>query len=121
MPDTPTSVVNGQSVCGPALQASISRLSFAPAATSHGCAGSTVTAGSFCLFLENGPSGLPTETSVSPVVVCATAANGTATSAAITRASSPVRNDGLIGHHLLGSAYFLWPITGRRPRAPLGW
>ena len=46
--------MNGQSLSGPALQASMSMLSLAPAASTAGWAGSTATAGSFCLFCENG-------------------------------------------------------------------
>jgi hypothetical protein len=41
-------------------------LSFEPAATTLGSAGSIATAGSFCLFCENTPSLLPTVTSASP-------------------------------------------------------
>ena len=44
----------------------MSMLSFEPAATTVGWFASIATAGSFCLFLENGPAGLPTVTSVSP-------------------------------------------------------
>src|SRR3954452_23137696 len=66
MPETPTSSVNGHVSSAPALHASMSMLSFAPAATMLGCIGSTATAGSFCLFAENGDGGLPTLTSVSP-------------------------------------------------------
>src|SRR5919206_3437844 len=65
MPETPTPSVNGQSLSGPALQASMSMLSFAPAATTFVATGLTATAGSFCLFCENGVVGLPTVTSAS--------------------------------------------------------
>src|SRR3954468_11698990 len=65
MPDTPTSGVKGQVWSSPALQASMSMLSFAPAATTFGWLASIATAGSFCLFCENGLGGLPTETRVS--------------------------------------------------------
>src|SRR5215210_1910711 len=68
-PDPPTPSVNGQSVSGPALQASMSMLSLAPATTTLGWFASIATAGSFCLFCENGPVGLPTDTSVSPPCV----------------------------------------------------
>ena len=65
MPEPPTSVVKGQVLSVPALQASMSMLSFAPAATNHGWAGSIATAGSFCLFCEKMLSLLPTVTSLS--------------------------------------------------------
>ena len=48
----------------PALHASMSMLSFAPAARTAGCAASIATAGSFCLFCENGAAGLPLLTRV---------------------------------------------------------
>src|SRR5919197_2135340 len=62
MPDPPTSGVNGQVLSVPALQASMSMLSFAPAATMSGSIGLMATVGSFCLFCENGVVGLPTVT-----------------------------------------------------------
>ena len=65
-PEVPTPGVNGQVVGSPALQASRSMLSLAPAATTFGCAASMASAGSFCLFCENTLSLLPTLTSVSP-------------------------------------------------------
>src|SRR5215218_608377 len=83
-PEPPTPSVNGQSVSGPALQASMSMLSLAPATTTSGWFASIATAGSFCLFCENGPGGLPTDTSVS--LPC-TAKAGRATSAAHNTAS----------------------------------
>ena len=43
----------------------MSTSSFAPAAAMFGLAGLTATAGSFCLFCENGAGGLPTVTFVS--------------------------------------------------------
>src|SRR4051794_10987828 len=58
-PDTPTPSVNGQSLSGPALQASMSMLSLAPAAsicTAPG-RGSTATAGSFLLVGREGARG----------------------------------------------------------------
>jgi hypothetical protein len=58
--------VNGQVVGSPALQASMSMLSLAPAASTVGWLASTATVGSFCLFWEKGAVGLPTETSLSP-------------------------------------------------------
>src|SRR5215213_1943756 len=66
MPETPTPGVNGQVVSSPALQASRSMLSLAPAAKTLGWFWSTATAGSFCLFWEKGLVGLPTDTRVSP-------------------------------------------------------
>src|SRR5215217_6006044 len=66
MPEVPTPGVNGQVVSSPALHASMSISSLAPAAKMLGWAWSTATAGSFCLFWENGLVGLPTETRVSP-------------------------------------------------------
>jgi hypothetical protein len=64
-PVTPTSVVNGQVVGSPALHASRSMLSLAPAARISGLDGSMATVGSFCLFCEKIRSLLPTVTSVS--------------------------------------------------------
>ena len=43
----------------------MSMLSFEPAASTVGWLASIATAGSFCLFAENGELGLPTVTSVS--------------------------------------------------------
>src|SRR4051794_21680282 len=43
----------------------MSMLSLEPAATMSGCILSMATAGSFCLFCENGVNGLPTDTRVS--------------------------------------------------------
>src|SRR5258708_17779318 len=68
-PETPTPCVNGQVVGSPALQASMSMLSLAPATTSDGSCASIATAGSFCLFCENGDVGLPTVTRL-PVAGC---------------------------------------------------
>src|SRR2546422_1023661 len=74
--------VNGHVVGSPALQASMSMLSFEPAASTSSLPASIASAGSFCLFCENGLDGLPTETSRSPA---AAVAPGTArTSAAAT-------------------------------------
>ncbi len=104
IPEPPTSVVNGQSLSGPALQASMSMLSLAPAATNHGCPGSIATAGSFCLFCEKIPSLLPTVTSVSPPWV---AKAGTACSpanvASSSRAESPAKRLDFLMRHLLPS------------------
>ena len=66
MPDTPTPSVNGQVVGSPAAHASMSMLSLAPDASTVGWFASIATAGSFCLFCENGDDGLPTVTSTSP-------------------------------------------------------
>src|SRR3954468_14123443 len=68
MPETPTPGVNGHVLSAAALHASMSMLSLAPAATTFGCIGSMATAGSFCLFCENGPVGLPAVTRLSPPV-----------------------------------------------------
>ena len=54
--------VNGQVVSAPALQASSSISSLAPATRMLGLCWSTASAGSFCLFSENGEAGLPTDT-----------------------------------------------------------
>ena len=64
-PETPTPSVNGQVLSGPALQASMSMLSLAPATATLVWLGSMATAGSFCLFCENGLVGLPMLTRVS--------------------------------------------------------
>ena len=66
MPDKPTPGVNGQVRSSPALHASRSMLSFAPAARIAGFTGFTARPGSFCLFWENSESLLPTVTSVDP-------------------------------------------------------
>src|SRR6059058_6322084 len=65
MPETPTPSVNGQVVGSPALHDSSSISSLAPDTTMFGWAASIATAGSFCLFCENGVTGLPTLTRVS--------------------------------------------------------
>src|SRR5262245_9614312 len=85
MPETPTPGVNGQSLSGPALQASMSMLSLAPAARTLGWAGSIAIAGSFCLLAENGLAGLPTLTRVS------WAAAGVATAATQSRPAAMAR------------------------------
>src|SRR5215218_988206 len=68
MPEPPTPAVNGQVVGSPALQASMSMLSFDPAASTSSLLASIASAGSFCLFCENGVDRfwLPTVTSRSP-------------------------------------------------------
>src|SRR6266536_2278633 len=65
MPEVPTPGVNGHVLSVKALQASMSISSFEPAARMFGWFTSTASAGSFCLFCENGVGGLPTLTSVS--------------------------------------------------------
>src|SRR5919108_6218724 len=85
IPDPPTPGVNGQVVGSPALQASMSMLSFGPAASTSSLLASIAIAGSFCLFCENGVDGLPTETSRSPG---AATAPGTASASAAQRAPS---------------------------------
>src|SRR6478609_8227343 len=67
MPDSPTPSVNGHVVGSAAAQDSSSISSLAPTATMFGWWASMATAGSFCLFCENGVTGLPTETLVSLV------------------------------------------------------
>ena len=69
MPEPPTFGVNGHVVSSPALQASMSMLSFAPATRTFGLTGLTASPGSFCLFCEYRPSLLPTVTSRSPPCV----------------------------------------------------
>src|SRR5919108_4132684 len=71
IPDPPTPAVNGHVVGSPALQASMSMLSFEPAASTSSLLASIARAGSFCLFCENGLDGLPTETSRSPMAAVA--------------------------------------------------
>src|SRR5881397_34356 len=70
-PDVPMPGVNGHVVSFPALHASRSMLSLAPAARMFGWFASIATAGSFCLFCENGVLGLPTLTRVSGLVAAA--------------------------------------------------
>ena len=65
-PETPTPGVNGQVRSSPALHASMSMLSLAPAARIDGLTGLTASPGSFCLFCEKSESLLPTVTSVEP-------------------------------------------------------
>jgi hypothetical protein len=63
----PTPGVNGHVLSVPALHASMSISSFAPAAKMFGWFASAASAGSFCLFCENGVDRLwlPTFTKVS--------------------------------------------------------
>src|SRR5215207_11178957 len=65
-PERPTPGVNGHVRSSPALHASMSMLSLAPAAMIDVLTGLTASPGSFCLFCENRLSLLPTVTSVEP-------------------------------------------------------
>jgi len=73
------------------LHASISISSLTPAAAMVGSAGFTVTAGSFCLFCENGVDGLPTVTSVSAPFGVA-AATPTTRATALTTSAVAAKN-----------------------------
>jgi len=88
-PETPTPSVNGQVLSVPALQASMSILSLAPAASTVGCLASIAMAGSFCLFCENGDVGLPTVTRVSGLSAMACPAGNRTTAATATMDSAP--------------------------------
>src|ERR1044071_2153257 len=83
--------VNGQVVGSPALHASSSISSFAPAATMLGSIGLTATAGSFCLFCEKGEGGLATVTSGSLAGVAPATAPKRSAAAAKSRAASTSR------------------------------
>src|SRR3954468_22531054 len=87
--------VNGQVVGSPAAQVSMSMLSFDPAASTFVWLASTATAGSFCLFCENGPVGLPTVTSESPW------ARAGAATARLARTAAPAARN-LLMHAPLG-------------------
>src|SRR2546425_11955651 len=91
MPEPPTPPVNGHVLSVPALHASRSMLSFAPAASTFGCAASTASAGSFCLFCENGPEGLPTLTRGSLPFAAPATATTDAASPAARAAKKPLR------------------------------
>src|SRR3954468_17430561 len=91
MPELPTSGVNGHVLSAPALQASMSMLSFAPAATMLGWFASIATAGSFCLFIENGDGGLPAETRVSPPTCAVLLGADSAINAATAIVKTPMR------------------------------
>ena len=92
MPDKPTPGVKGQVRSSPALHASRSMLSLAPAARIAGLTGFTARPGSFCLFWENSESLLPTVTSVDPPGVIgaawASAGRSSAANAAATVAAT---------------------------------
>src|SRR3954471_1494279 len=81
--------VNGHVVSLPALHASSSISSLAPATMTFGAWASTARAGSFCLFCENGPDGLPLLTRVSPP-----AATAVADASAITAPTTTIENVG---------------------------
>jgi hypothetical protein len=66
----------------------MSMLSFDPATATEGLLGSTATAGSFCLFCENGDVGLPTVTNESPLGA-APAETGSASAKAAVTAVNP--------------------------------
>src|SRR3954471_19674594 len=90
MPETLIPVVNGHVVSLRLLHASRSISSLEPAATMSGTNGLTATAGSFCLFCEDGDGGLPLVTRVSSVVAVAPAiptANATAINATLNSVS----------------------------------
>src|ERR1041384_6560177 len=82
MPEVPTPGVNGHVVSSPALHASMSRSSLAPATRVWLLLGSTASAGSFCLFSENGEVAPPTVGNW--VSGFNASASGTATKAAAT-------------------------------------
>src|SRR6266508_3615562 len=98
----PTPSVNGQVVSSPALQSSMSMLSFAPATSRLWWFGSIATAGSFCLFPLNGLV-LPTVTSAS--APCAAAGTCVRANAATKgRPTRAARIFDLIPHLLAESA-----------------
>src|SRR5437867_6927095 len=66
-------------------------LSLAPAASTFGLCASTASAGSFCLFCENGDGGLPTLTRVSPPPVAS--APGTPNRVAPTASAQSATSD----------------------------
>src|SRR5215211_6680744 len=115
MPETPTPGVNGQVVGSPALQDSMSMLSFAPAARMFGCAASTAIAGSFCLFCENTASLLPTVTSRSPPWT-ANAPETAKTSAAANNATTPPRR--AVGDQIC-LLIVRPPVSAEKPRASI--
>src|SRR6266508_6359525 len=107
MPETPTPSVKGQVLSVPALQASRSMLSFAPAARTPGWLASIATAGSFCLLGENGDTGLPTVTRVSALNARALppCTATTATTARMSRARTGFRIPPPCGRRRRGRAH----------------
>src|SRR5919197_5899083 len=99
----PTPGVKGQVVSSPALQASMSISSLAPAARTFGWFASTASAGSFCLFCANGVVGLLSVTNAS-VEVALTGVVGSANAAAIAERSNrePRLIQGLLSGQLAG-------------------
>ena len=89
----------------------MSMLSLEPAASTSGWLASIATAGSFCLFAENGELGLPTVTSVSALSAWALPIG--ATSSAATAPMTSARK-GLRMHPPFGSEA-RQPMGGRRP------
>src|SRR5258707_4392288 len=82
MPEPPIPAVKGHVVSSPALHASSSMLSLAPAARMLVACASIATAGSFCLFCEKGVGGLPDVTIESvPAAKTGTASNAANTAA----------------------------------------
>ena len=87
-PDTPTPSVNGQSLSAPGVAGlHVDVVVGARRPATFGCVGSMATAGSFCLFCENGLAGLPMLTRVS----CAAAGPASATTS---RAAANVQSAG---------------------------
>ena len=91
----------------------MSMLSLEPAASTVGWLASIATAGSFCLFAENGELGLPTVTSVSALSAWALpiGATSSAATAPMTRTRNRVRMHPPFG---LGGKQ---PMGDRRPDA----
>src|SRR3954470_16735771 len=86
---------DGHVVGSPAAHVSMSMLSLDPAARMLGWCASTATAGSFCLFCENGPVGVPTAKSESPW------ARAGAATARLARTAAPAARN-LLMHAPLG-------------------
>src|SRR5438876_10926941 len=85
-------------------------LSLAPAASTFGWLASTASAGSFCLFCENGVDGLPIETRASALSARATPTMAPTASAAANRVATNV----LIGSPLPN---WVWAESLRQRRA----
>src|SRR6476659_8902798 len=104
----------------------MSRLSLDPAATTFGWLASIATAGSFCLFCENGPSGLPTLTRVSwapaALAVAASATAARRPAVATRRRRYSITERSLLGGRWPGSCTRLAarepPARPRRVRGP---